>query len=108
MREQFGSKRRAKEEIFSTFTVDDAGKAALLAGIAKSRRDDAPSAKETRPILRRRNQILTLMAAQGFISRDQMTKAGQRPLPQMMPREPQPFRSSAVVAHVLDEFKMAH
>jgi penicillin-binding protein 1A len=136
MREQFGSKRRAKEEIFaryasfvymsngqygfaraakyyfgrslSTFTADDADKAALLAGIAKSPRDYAPSAKETRPILRRRNQILALMAAQGFISRGQMTAAEHRPLPPVIPHESQPFQSSAVVAHVLDELKVAN
>ena len=75
MRERFGSKRRAKEEIFaryasfvymgngqygfaraaeyyfgrplSTFTADDADKAALLAGIAKSPRDYAPTANDT-------------------------------------------------------------
>jgi penicillin-binding protein 1A len=135
-REQFGSKRRAKEEIFaryasfvymsngqygfaraaeyyfgrplSTFTADDADKAALLAGIAKSPRDYAPSANDTGRILRRRNQILTLMAARGFISRDQMTGAEQRPLPAVVPRASQPFRSSAVVEHVLDELKTAH
>ena len=75
MQARFGSKRRAKEEILAryasfiymgngqygfataaeyyfgrplaTFTVEDADKAALLAGIAKSPRDYAPSAKET-------------------------------------------------------------
>ena len=95
MRERFGSKRRAKEEILaryasvvymgngqygfaraaeyyfgrrlSTFTADDADKAALLAGIAKSPRDYAPSAKDTGDVLRRRNQTLTLMRANGFI-----------------------------------------
>jgi penicillin-binding protein 1A len=136
MREQFGSKRRAKEEIFaryasfvymsngqyglaraakyyfgrplSTFTVDDADKAALLAGIAKSPRDYAPTANDTRPILRRRNQILALMAAEGSISRDQMTAAGQRPLPAVVQHRSQPFQSSAVVEHVLDELKAAH
>ena len=77
MRERFGSKRRAKEEILaryasfvymgngqygfaraaeyyfgrplSTFTADDADKAALLAGIAKSPRDYAPTASDTGP-----------------------------------------------------------
>jgi penicillin-binding protein 1A len=125
MREQFGSKRRAKEEIFaryasfvymsngqygfaraaeyyfgrplSTFTADDADKAALLAGIAKSPRDYAPTANDTAPILRRRNQILALMAAQGFISRDQMTGAERRPLQVMMQHASQPFQSAAVV-----------
>jgi penicillin-binding protein 1A len=136
MREQFGSKRRAKEEILaryasfvymsngqygfaraaeyyfgrplSTFTADDADKAALLAGIAKSPREYAPTAIDAGPILRRRNQILTLMAAQGFISRDQMIGAKRRPLPAVLPHLPQPFQSSAVVEHVLDEVTAAH
>jgi penicillin-binding protein 1A len=136
MREQFGSKRRAKEEIFaryvsfvymsngqygfaraakyyfgrplSTFTADDADKAALLAGIAKSPRDYAPTGNDPGRILRRRNQILALMAKQGFISRDQMTVAGQRPLPSVAQQAAQPFRSSAVVEHVLDEIKAIH
>ena len=131
MRERFGSKRRAKEEIFaryasfvymgngqygfaraaeyyfgrplSTFTADDADKAALLAGIAKSPRDYAPTAHDTGPILRRRNQILALMAAESFISRAQITEAEQRPLPCVVPHAAQPFQSSAVVEHVLDE-----
>jgi hypothetical protein len=74
MRKRFGSKRRAKEEMLAryasvvymgngqygfaraaeyyfgrrltTFTADDARQAALLAGIAKSPRDYAPSAKD--------------------------------------------------------------
>ena len=136
MRRRFGSKRRAKEEIFaryvsfvymsngqygfasaadyyfgrplSTITADDADKAALLAGIAKSPRDYAPTANDTGPILRRRNQILALMAAQGFISRDQMTGAGQRPLPSVVQHASQPFQSSAVVEHVLDELTAVH
>lgn len=136
MRGQFGSKRRAKEEIFAryasfvymsngqygfaraaeyyfgrplaTFTSDDADKAALLAGIAKSPRDYAPTANDTGPILRRRNQILALMAAQGFISRDQVRGARQRPLSVVVPHASQPFQSSAVVEHVLDELKAAH
>jgi penicillin-binding protein 1A len=136
MREQFGSKRRAKEEIFaryvsfvymsngqygfaraaeyyfgrplSTFTTADADKAALLAGIAKSPRDYAPTANDTTPILRRRNQILALMAAQGFITRDQLTAARQRPLPAVVPPAARPSESSAVVGHVLDELKAGH
>jgi penicillin-binding protein 1A len=136
MRERFGSKRRAKEEIFaryvsfvymsngqygfaraaeyyfgrplSTFTADDADKAALLAGIAKSPRDYAPTANDTGPILRRRNQTLALMAAQGFISRDQMTAARQRTLPIVANHTSAVFQSSAVIAHVLDELKAGH
>src|SRR6266542_818986 len=136
MRQQFGSKRRAKEEIFaryvsfvymsngpygfaraaeyyfgrplSTFTAADADKAALLAGIAKSPRDYAPTANDTGPILRRRNQILALMAAQGFMTRDQLTVARQRPLPAVVQPAARPSESSAVVGHVLDELKAGH
>jgi penicillin-binding protein 1A len=135
MGEQFGSKRHAKEEILAryvsfvymghgqygfaraaqyyfgrplaSFTADDADKAALLAGIAKSPRDYAPTAKESGPILRRRNQILALMAAQDFISRDQMTVAVRRPL-QTVVRSSSPFQSSAVVEHALDELGAVH
>ena len=136
MRRQFGSKRRAKEEILaryasfvymgdgqygfaraaeyyfgrplSTFTTEDADKAALLAGIAKSPRDYAPSADDAVPILRRRNRILALMAAEGYISRDQMTGAQHRSFPAFVPHASQPFHSSAVVEHVLDELATAH
>lgn len=136
MREQFGSKRRAKEEIFAryasfvymangqygfaraaeyyigrplaTFTADDADKAALLAGIMKSPRDYAPTAPDTGPILRRRNQILARMAAEGFISRDQLAEAARRPMPSLVQHAPQPFQSSAVVEHVLDELRTVH
>jgi penicillin-binding protein 1A len=136
MTEQFGSKRRAKEEILaryasfvymghgqygfaraaeyyfgrrlSTFTADDADKAALLAGIAKSPRDYAPDAKATAPILRRRNQILALMAANGRISRAQIAEAKQRPWRVVTRRSPRIFQSSAVVEHVLDDLKAEH
>jgi membrane peptidoglycan carboxypeptidase len=136
MRERFGSKRRAKEEILaryasfvymgngqygfaraaeyyfgrrlSTFTADDADKAALLASIAKSPRDYAPDARDRAPILRRRNQTLALMAAENFISLDQVTAARQRPLSIAVNNTPEAFQSSAVVAHVLDELKAKH
>jgi penicillin-binding protein 1A len=131
MRAQFGSKRRAKEETLaryasfvymgngqygfaraaeyyfgrplSTFTADDADKAALLAGIAKSPRDYAPTARDTGPILRRRNQTLALMASERVISDGQMKAARQRPLPILARRGLRAFGSSAVAAHVFDE-----
>jgi membrane peptidoglycan carboxypeptidase len=108
MREQFGSKRRAKEEILAryasvvymgdgqygfaraaeyyfgrrlmTFTAEDADKAAVLAGIAKSPRDYAPSAKDTGRVVRRRNQTLTLMLVNGFISLEAAAHAKGRAL----------------------------
>ncbi len=135
MRARFGSKRRAKEEILaryasvvymghgqygfaraaeyyfgrrlSTFTADDTDKAAALAGIMKSPRDYAPTAADLRPVLRRRNQILALMAADGFISRDQLARAERRPLAAVAQPASSPFQSSAVVEHVLDELTAA-
>jgi penicillin-binding protein 1A len=95
MRRRFGSREQAKREIFaraanlnylgngrygfaaaseyyfgrplSSYTRDDAGPAASLAGITKSPRDYAPVAGAPRP-LRRRNEILGLMARNGYIS----------------------------------------
>src|SRR5207245_8169693 len=89
---RFGSRERAKREIFarsgsfnylgngrygfaagsqyyfgkpfSTYTMEDAGKAALLAGITKAPRDYLPVPGNARP-LRRRNEILALMARHG-------------------------------------------
>jgi penicillin-binding protein 1A len=133
MQERFGSKRRAKEEILAryasliymgngqygfaaaaqyyfgqplaTFTVDDADKAALLAGIVKSPLYYAPSVKNTERVLRRRNQILALMAANGFISRDRVRVAEQRPIPvAMRPKNKVPL-GPAVVGNVLEELK---
>jgi penicillin-binding protein 1A len=95
MRRRYGSRERAKREIFvryanflylgngrygfaaaaeyyfgkplSSYTPEDAGRAALLAGITKSPRNYAPVPGDPRP-LRRRNQILALMARNGYIS----------------------------------------
>ncbi len=108
MARRFGSKRRAKEEILARYvsyvymgngqygfataaqyyfgrplmslTAADADAAALLAGIPKSPRDYAPTA-EAANVLRRRNQTLTLMAANGFLTRDALAAAMRRPLP---------------------------
>ena len=112
---RFGSKTRAKEELFaryasyvymgngqygfvsaarfylgrplSSLSVGDAAGAALLAGIMKSPRDYAPTAKASAPVLRRRNQILGLMAAQGFLSGAELRAALQEPLPAVARRK---------------------
>ena len=130
MVDTFGSKRRAKEELLaryasfvylgsgqygvdraadyyfghplSAITAGDADKAALLAGIAKSPRDYGLTA-EPKAIVRRRNQILGLMEAAGFLSAGERTAAQQRPLPPIARRMLEARRSSAVVDHVLDE-----
>ena len=136
MRERFGSKRRAKEEILAryasfvymgngqygfaraaeyyfgrrltTFTAEDADKAALLAGIAKSPRDYAPSARDTGRVLRRRNQTLTLMRANGFLSPEATAHAKGRAL-EIVRHDTRPaLQAPAVVEHVLEEFKARH
>jgi penicillin-binding protein 1A len=133
MQKRFGSKRNAKEEILAryasfiymgnsqygfataaeyyfgrslaTFTANDADKAALLAGIAKSPRYYAPSATKTDRVLRRRNQTLALMAANGFISRDSANSAEQRPLQVVERRKDKSFQAPAVLGSVLQELK---
>jgi penicillin-binding protein 1A len=135
MQAHFGSKRRAKEEILaryasfiylgngqygfataagyyfgrtlSTFTAEDADKAALLAGIPKAPRVYAPSARETGRILRRRNQTLALMAAHGFLSADGAMKAGRRPIPARPPDKGKMLNAGAVVNSVLEELDVA-
>jgi penicillin-binding protein 1A len=136
MQERFGSKRRAKEEILAryasfiymgnsqygfavaaeyyfsqslaTFTVDDADKAALLAGIAKSPRTYAPSAKETGRVLRRRDQTLGLMAKNGFISQDKLREAEQRPIQVVSQRKDKLLQAPAVVENIFEELKGRH
>ncbi len=132
MAKHFGSKRRAKEEILAryvsliymgngqygfargaeyyfgrplgTFTAEDADKAALLAGTAKSARYYAPNASEPKRVLQRRNQTLTLMAASGFISADRARRAIQRPIEVVAQHnKDKTIDASAAVDSVLDE-----
>ncbi len=133
MENRFGSKRRAKEEILAryasyiymgngqygfataaqyyfgrplaTFTAEDADKAALLAGIAKGPSYYAPSAKPTARVLRRRNQTLALMAAQGVISPGCAQAAAQLPL-EVIERGPdQRLQAPAVLGTILEGLK---
>ncbi len=136
MRTRFGSKRRAKEELLaryvsliymgngqygfaraaeyyfgrplSTFTVEDADKAALLAGTLKSARYYAPNVSSIRRVFDRRNQILALMAARGFISPEQAREARQRSIETVKWHKEQTIGASAVVDNVLDELKNRH
>lgn len=131
MRKQFGSKRRAKQEILARyasliymgngqygigrgadyyfgrsldqFTADDADKAALLAGTAKSARYFAPNASDTRRVVQRRNQTLALMAANGFLSPIQLRRAQDRPIEVLTQHKSVPIEVSAAVDNVLDE-----
>jgi penicillin-binding protein 1A len=133
MRARFGSKRRAKEEILAryasliymgngqygfargaeyyfgrplaTFTAGDADKAALLAGTIKSARYYAPNASHIRRVFDRRNRILALMLARGFISPNQAAEATERPIETVTWHKDNTIGSSAVVEHVLAELK---
>jgi penicillin-binding protein 1A len=136
MQARFGSKRRAKEEIFaryasfvymgrgqygvacaadyyfgmplSAFSDGDADKAAMLASIAKSPRDYAPTAENQAPVRRRRNQILALMVADGFLSAAERLVAQERPLPTAAQLALPPVASAAVIEHVIDELTATH
>lgn len=107
MRRRFGSREQAKREIFaraaslnylgngrfgfaaaseyyfgrslSSYTIEDAGQAALLAGITKSPRDYSPAEDDPRP-RRRRNEILALMARNGAISASVAKRAQAEPV----------------------------
>jgi penicillin-binding protein 1A len=131
MRRRYGSQERAKREIFarsasflylgngrygyaaaseyyfgkplSSYTQEDAGKAALLAGITKSPRDYAPVPGDPRP-LRRRNEILTLMVRNGYIS-DSLAKRCQAEPIRVAAHSPIKTRAPAAIDNVLDELR---
>jgi membrane peptidoglycan carboxypeptidase len=133
MQARFGSKRRAKEELLAryasliymgngqygfargaeyyfgrplaAFTEADADKAALLAGTVKSARYYAPNASQTQRVVDRRNQILELMAARGFISSERAREARQRPIATVTPHKDKTVVASAVLGSVLEELK---
>jgi penicillin-binding protein 1A len=133
MRRRYGSRERAKREIFaraasfnylgngrygfatgseyyfgkplSSYTQQDAGKAALLAGITKAPRDYAPVAGDPRP-LRRRNEILALMARNGYIPESLAKRSQAEPVLLSGPsRSPIKTHAPAAIATVLDELK---
>jgi penicillin-binding protein 1A len=132
MTRRFGSKQRAKEEIFaryasyvymgngqygfstaaryyfgrplSSLTSADADKAALLAGIPKAPRDYAPTA-DAANVLRRRNRTLTLMAANGFLTPQRLAEVIRRPLPTIAARPGVVVHAPSAVGHVIEELK---
>jgi penicillin-binding protein 1A len=107
MTRRFGSRAQAKREIFarsasfnylgngrygfaagseyyfgrplSSYTMEDAAKAASLAGITKAPRDYLPVPGDPRP-LRRRNEILGLMARNGYIPENLVKRLQTEPL----------------------------
>ena len=133
MRHRFGSKRRAKDELLaryasliymghgqygftaaseyyfgqplSSMTIADADKAAVLAGIAKAPRDYAPDAREAASVIRRRNQILDLMAERGALTSQQDQAASARPINTIAHETSDSALSTApaAVAHAIHE-----
>jgi penicillin-binding protein 1A len=131
MRTQFGTREAAKREIFaryasfiymgsgrygfgaaaeyyfgrplSTFTLQDAGRAALLAGIGKSPRDYAPGGDSTRSRLRR-NQILALMARNGSIPEDVSRRCQAEPVG-VVRQAVTKTEAPAAIEHVLSELQ---
>jgi penicillin-binding protein 1A len=132
LQRHFGSQRRAKQEILaryaslfymgrgrygfaaasqyyfdkplSSYSVDDADKAAVLAGILKCPRDCAPTPRNSERVLRRRNAILDLMAKNRQLTPEQARLALQAPLRLAL----QPERTTgppAVIETVLSELK---
>lgn len=133
MRRRYGSREQAKREIFaraasfnhlgngrygfatgseyyfgkplSSYTEKDAGKAALLAGITKAPRDYAPVAGDPRP-LRRRNEILALMARNGYIPENLAKRSQAEPvLLSLVTNSPVKTHAPAAINTVFDELK---
>jgi len=132
MEQHYESKQKAKEEIFAryasfiylgngrygfaaasqfyfdkpidAFTPDDADKAALLAGITKSPGEYAPTGSDLQKPLRRRNQILALMAANHFISSPTARRFQQIPI-HVATHAMEPIAAPAAAENVLEELK---
>jgi penicillin-binding protein 1A len=131
MRKEFGTRERAKSEIFARYasfiymgsgrygfsaaseyyfgkplaglTREDAARAALLAGIGKSPREYAPSPNSPRSRLRR-NQILALMARNGYIPEELARRCQAEPVGAVRPALLK-TEAPAVIDHVLDELQ---
>jgi penicillin-binding protein 1A len=97
----------------SALTAEDAGNAALLAGIPKSPSFYAPNPANAVRVLHRRNQILKLMARDKFLSREAARTAEQRSLVWVEAgaggmRNDSTLQSPAVVDSALDELRTRH
>jgi penicillin-binding protein 1A len=131
MQGHYGSQEQAKREIFaryasfiylgngrygfaagseyyfdkplSSYTTEDAGTAALLAGIGKSPRDYAPVAENPRQ-LRRRNEILALMARNRYILEDLAARCQAEPI-RIAPLRATKTDAPAAIKSVFDELK---
>jgi membrane peptidoglycan carboxypeptidase len=89
------------EKTLADYTDQDAGRAALLAGIGKSPREYAPGNPRS---LERRNQILALMARNGYISDALARRCQSQPLGVVRTAVAK-TEAPAVIEHVLDELQ---
>jgi penicillin-binding protein 1A len=131
MRRLYGTREQAKREIFAryansvylgngrygfaaaseyyfdkplaSYTAEDAGKAALLAAIPKSPRAYAPVAGDPRP-LRRRNEILALMARNGAIQESLARRCQSEPV-LVVARNATETHAPAAIENVFDELR---
>ena len=129
MQRRFGSKEKAKREIFAryasliylghgrygfaasseyyfgkplaSYSPDDAGNAALLAGMAKSPGDYAPVRGDPHA-RRRRNEVLALMARNGYITEALMKRCQAEEIV-TAPRDAAKTLAPAAVGSVLEE-----
>jgi penicillin-binding protein 1A len=132
MEKHYGSKHKAKEELFAryasfiylgngrygfaaasqyyfgksieSFTGEDADKAALLAGITKSPGEYAPTGSDLQKSVRRRNQILALMATNHFISADTALRFQQNAI-RLSIHATEAVEAPAAAENVLEELK---
>jgi penicillin-binding protein 1A len=132
MERRFGSQAKAKQEIFaryasfiymgngrygfsaaseyyfdkplSSYTEEDAGLAALLAGISKSPRVYAPVPGDPRPV-RRRNAILALMARAGAIPVELARRCQAEPIRIAIP-SPIKTEAPSGIGNVLEELEL--
>jgi penicillin-binding protein 1A len=132
MRKQYGSKRRAKEELFAryasfvylgngrygfpaasqyyfhkpieTFTLDDADKAAVLAGITKSPAEYSPTVEDLQKPTHRRNQILHLMVGNHFLPAEVAQRLELAPI-RVAAHIIEPVEAPAAVETTLEELK---
>jgi penicillin-binding protein 1A len=91
------------DEPLAGYTIENAAQAASLAAIGKSPRVYAPAPGRAPP-LRRRNEILALMARNGFISEEVARRSQAQPLG-VVQNQRETIDAPAVVAHVLDELR---